>query len=105
MAKGHERGAKEVPKMKKSLHIAILVGVMICLTASFGFAEYTATGKDNFPYFQFGCLVLGGMFIVSLKQRFSRIYLAEAVGSFALYTMLVALFTNPVVDAIRAMVQ
>ncbi|MGV8081659.1 MAG: hypothetical protein AB2L22_16555 [Syntrophales bacterium] len=91
--------------MRKSLHIAILVGIMIFLTASFGFAEYAAAGKDNFPYFQFGCLVLGGMFIVSLKQRFPRIYMTEAVGSFALYTALVALFTNPVVDAIRLMVQ
>jgi hypothetical protein len=49
-------------------------------------------------------LIVGGMIIISLKHKYQRIYLTEAVGSFALYAVLVALFTSPVVDALRTMV-
>jgi hypothetical protein len=31
-------------------------------------------------------------------------YTSETVGVFALYTVLIALFTNPVIDAIKSMV-
>jgi hypothetical protein len=31
-------------------------------------------------------------------------YVAEMVGAFALYTLLMALFTNPVIDAVKTMV-
>jgi hypothetical protein len=44
------------------------------------------------------------MIIISLKHKYQRIYLSEAVGSFALYAVLVALFTSPVVDTLRTMV-
>ncbi len=70
--------------MKKTLAGLILSIFVVLTTASFGFAEYAATGSSNFPYFRLGCLVIGGMIIISLKQKYDKIYLSEAVGSFAL---------------------
>jgi hypothetical protein len=36
-----------------------------------------------------------------LKRKYGRLYLSETIGSFALYTFLVALFTAPVADALK----
>jgi hypothetical protein len=47
---------------------------------------------------------VGGLTIISLKHKYEKMYTNEAVGAFALYTVLVALFTNPVIDAIRGLV-
>jgi hypothetical protein len=41
---------------------------------------------------------------VSLKRKYDKLYLSEAIGSFALYTILVALFTAPVVDALKTLI-
>lgn len=90
--------------MKKTLASMILSVFVVLTTASFGFAEYAAAGASNFPYFQLGALVVGGLIIISLKQKYDKIYLGEAVGSFALYTIMVSLFTAPVVNMIKAMV-
>lgn len=90
--------------MKKIIQTTILAAFVVLTTASFGYAEYAAAGVVNFPYFQLGCLIVGGLIIISLKHKYSKIYLSEAVGSFALYTILVALFTSPVVDALKNLV-
>ncbi|MCX5834984.1 MAG: hypothetical protein NTV99_10845 [Deltaproteobacteria bacterium] len=90
--------------MKKALQTMILTVFVVLITSTFGYAEFSAVGADNFPYFHLGALIVGGMIIISLKQKYNKIYLTEAVGSFALYTVLVALFTAPVVDALRTMV-
>jgi hypothetical protein len=90
--------------MKKRIGTLMVAGVVVLLTASFGFAEYTATGAGSFPYFQLGCLIIGGMTIISLKNKYEKMLTNEAVGAFALYTVLVALFTNPVIDAIKNLV-
>ena len=63
--------------------------------------QYSATGEASFPYFHFGCLIIGGLIIVSLKRKYDKLYLSEAIGSFALYTILVAIFTAPVVDGVE----
>jgi FtsH-binding integral membrane protein len=94
-------GEKEMNKIMQTL---LLTTFVILTTASFSYAEYAATGGGNFPYFHFGCLIVGGLIILSLKSRYPRLYLSEAIGSFALYTVLVALFTSPVVDALKTMV-
>ena len=73
-------------------------------TATFGFAEYAASGVSEFPYFQLGCLIVGGMTIISLKQKYPRFYAGELMGVFAMYTLLVALFTAPVFNAIKTLV-
>ena len=90
--------------MKRTLQTAIMAAFVVLATASFGYAEYVATSAANFPYFHLGCLIIGGLIITSLKHKYSKLYLSEAVGSFALYALLVALFTAPVVDALKTMV-
>lgn len=90
--------------MKKLLSTLMLSGFVILVSASFGFAEFSSTGSENFPYFHMGALIVGGLIIISLKKKYEQLYLGEAIGSFALYTILVALFTSPVVDMIKTMV-
>ena len=90
--------------MKKKIGTMMVAGIVVLLTATFGYAEYAASGISNFPYFQLGCLIVGGMTIISLKHKYEKMYTNEAVGAFALYTVLVALFTNPVINAIKNLV-
>jgi hypothetical protein len=47
---------------------------------------------------------VGGLVIISLKNKYEQMYTGEVAGAFALYTVLIALFTNPVIDAIKNMV-
>jgi len=90
--------------MKKIFQTLLMAAFVVLVTASFGYAEYVASSAANFPYFHLGCLIVGGMIITSLKHKYSKIYLSEAVGSFALYTVLVALFTAPVIEALKSVV-
>ncbi len=90
--------------MKKTIGTMIVAAAAVGLTATFAFAEYAAAGAGAFPYFQFGCLVVGGLIVVSLKRKYQQMYTTEAVGVFALYTILMALFTNPVIEAVKTMV-
>ena len=90
--------------MKKTLGTMAVAAAVVLLTATFSFAEYAAAGMANFPYFQLGSLIVGGLIIISLKNKYEKMYTSETVGVFALYTVLIALFTNPVIDAIKTMV-
>jgi hypothetical protein len=90
--------------MKKTLGTLMVTVAVVLLTATFSFAEYTAVGASNFPYFQLGCLIIGGLILVSLKRKYEKLYTAEVVGAFALYTVLIALFTNPVVEVVKTIV-
>lgn len=90
--------------MKKVMSTLTVAGIVVLLTASFGFAEFTATGAESFPYFQLGCLIVGGLIIISLKHKYDKMYTSEAVSAFALYTLFVAMFTSPVIDVIKTMV-
>ena len=90
--------------MKKTLGTMMVTVAVVLLTATFSFAEYTVAGAGNFPYFQLGCLIVGGLILVSLKRKYERMYTAEVVGAFALYTILMALFTNPVIEAVKTIV-
>ncbi len=87
--------------MKKTLSTLILTAAIVLITATFSFAEYVAAGADNFPYFHLGVIVIGGLCILSLKQRYEKIYMSEAVGSFAMYAVLVSLSTNPVAEVVK----
>ncbi len=89
--------------MKRTIQTAIVAFFVILITSTFAFAAQAA-GGGNFPYFHLGCLIMGGLTIVSLKHRYPRIYLSEAVGSFALYAVLVAMFTAPVIGAVKNLV-
>ena len=90
--------------MKKTLGTIIVAATVVLLTATFSFAEYAVAGVGNFPYFQLGSLIVAGLIIISLKNKYEKMYTAETVGAFALYTVLMALFTNPVIDAVKNMV-
>jgi hypothetical protein len=90
--------------MKKTLGTMMVAAAVVLLTATFSFAEYSAAGAANFPYFQLGCLIIGGLILVSLKKKYDRMYTGEVVGAFALYTILMALFTNPVIEVVKNIV-
>lgn len=90
--------------MKSVLQTAILAGFMILITASFSFAQASAGSSTAFPFFHLGCLIIGGLIILSLRRKFEKLYLSESIGAFALYTFLVALFTAPVADALKNMI-
>lgn len=90
--------------MKKTLGTMMVAAAVVLLTATFCFAEYTAAGAVNFPYFQLGCLIVGGLILVSLKRKYEKMYIGEVVGTFALYTILMALFTNPVIEMVKTIV-
>jgi hypothetical protein len=74
--------------MKKTLSTLLLTVFVVLITATFSFAEFMAAGVDNFPYFHLGALIVGGLTIISLKQKYQKLYLSEAVGSFAMYAAL-----------------
>ena len=90
--------------MKKTLGTIIVAAAVVLLTATFSFAEYAAAGAANFPFFQLGCLVVGGLILVSLKRKYEKMYIGEVVGVFALYTILITLFTNPVIEVVKTIV-
>ena len=90
--------------MKKTLGTMMVAAAAVLLTATFSFAEYAAAGTTNFPYFQLGCLIIGGLIMVSLKRKYDKMYVGEVVTIFALYTILMALFTNPVIETVKTLV-
>ena len=90
--------------MKKTLGTIIVAAAVIMITATFSFAEYAAAGVTNFPFFQLGCLIFGGLIMVSVKRKYEKMYVGEVVGVFALYAVLMALFTNPVINAVKVIV-
>ena len=90
--------------MQRVLKTFLLTVFVVLATASFSYAQFTAVGESAFPFFHLGCLVVGGLIIISLKYRYPRLHLSEAIGSFALYTVLVSLFTPPVVEVLRTFV-
>ena len=90
--------------MKKTLGTMMVAAAVVLLTASFSFAEYAAAGAAQFPFFQLGCLIVGGLIMVSLKRKYEKMYVSEVVGVFALYTLLMTLFTSPVIETVKTIV-
>ena len=90
--------------MKKTLGTMIVAAAVVLLTATFSFAEYAAAGATNFPFFQLGCLIVGGLILVSLKRKYEKMYIGEVVGAFALYVIMMAMFTNPVINVVKTLV-
>lgn len=86
------------------MQTAFLTAFVVLVTASFSYAQFSVTGSGSFPFFHLGCLIVGGLIIVSLKKKYSKLFLSEAIGSFALYAVLVSLFTSPVADALKALI-
>lgn len=90
--------------MKKTIGTLITGITVLAVTAGAAIAGTSTFGEGSFPYFQFGCLLIGGLLITSLKAKYDKIYTSEAVGSFALYTVLISLFTSPVIEMVKNIV-
>ena len=90
--------------MKKTLGTMMAAAAVVLLTATFSFAEYTAAGVTNFPFFQLGCLIVGGLIMVSVKRKYEKMYVSEVIGVFALYALLMTLFTSPVIETVKTFV-
>jgi hypothetical protein len=90
--------------MKRTIQTIIVAMFVVMITGTFSYALAATTGAGNFPFFHLGCLVIGGLTIISLKHRYPKMYLSEAVGSFAMYAVLVALFTAPVIEMVKGLV-
>jgi len=90
--------------MKKTLGTMMVAAAVVLLTATFSFAEYTAAGVTNFPFFQLGCLIVGGLIMVSVKRKYEKMYVSEVIGVFALYALLMTLFTSPVIETVKTFV-
>ena len=78
--------------MKKTLSTIIVAVFVVLTTATFGYAEYVATGASNFPYFHPGCLIVGDLIITSLKNKYQGMCLSEAIGSFLCKSFISVLF-------------
>ena len=87
--------------MKKTLATTLVAAAVVLLTATFSFAEYATAGVAHFPFFQLGCLIIGGLILVSLKRKYEKCILVKWSECFALYTILMALFTSPVIEAVK----
>lgn len=87
--------------MKRTIQTMIVAIFVVLITASFAYAANAFTANGSFPYFNLGCLIMGGLTIVSIKHRYSKMYLSEAIGSFALYAVMVGLFTAPVIETVK----
>jgi uncharacterized membrane protein YhdT len=70
--------------MKKTLKTLALALFVVLGTVTFSFAEYAVIGVSKFPYFQLGCLIIGGITIISLKHKYPRLYAGELMGVFTL---------------------
>lgn len=90
--------------MKKMIQTSIVALFVIMITGTFALAAQAAGTSGDFPYFHLGCLIMGGLTITSLKYRYPKMYMSEAVGSFALYALMVSLFTAPFIEIIKNLV-
>jgi len=41
--------------------------------------------------------------MISLKRKYEKMYVGEVVTVFALYTILMAIFTNPVIETVNTL--
>ena len=74
--------------MKKTIQVTLLTIFVTLVTAFFSYAQYSVTGGGAFPFFHLGCPVIGGLIIVSLKRKYAKLYLSEAIGSLMRYMLL-----------------
>ena len=89
----------------KAVEVWIVAGFVVLTTASFTYMEFVTSAEGYFPFFHLGCLLIGGLAVVSLKRRYNKIYISEAVGAFALFAVLMSLFTAPVAEALRNLIR
>ncbi|HOD35129.1 MAG TPA: hypothetical protein PLR20_07070 [Syntrophales bacterium] len=80
--------------------VALLV-IVVLTTLQFTYFSFRTAGGDLYLMAQVAALVFGGLLLVSLEYRYREIGFAGAVIAFALYTLLVTLYSKPVVVALQ----
>ena len=86
--------------MRDAFETWVVAGFSVVTTASFTYMEFITSAEGNFPFFHLGSLLVAGLVVVSLKNRYKKIYISEAVGAFALFAILMSIFTAPVAEAL-----
>ncbi len=80
--------------------LALLV-IVFLTTLQYSYFGFRVAGGDLYLMAQVAALVFGGLLLVSLEYRYREIGFAGAVIAFALYTLLVTLYSKPVVAALQ----
>ena len=80
--------------------LALLV-IVFLTTLQFSYFGFRVAGGDLYLMAQVAALAIGGLLLVSLEHRYRKIGFAGAVIAFALYTLLVTLYSKPVVGALQ----
>jgi hypothetical protein len=55
----------------------------------------------NFPFIHLIALVVGGIALFMIKRKYQKLRIIELIIIFILYFILVALFTDPVLNLVR----
>ena len=58
----------------------------------------------NFPFVHLIALVIGGIILFIIKRKYQKIRIIELIIIFILYFILVALFTEPVLNMARKLI-
>jgi hypothetical protein len=58
----------------------------------------------NFPFVHLIALVVGGIILFLIKRKYKKIRIIELIIIFILYFILVALFTEPVLNVARKLI-
>ncbi len=58
----------------------------------------------NFPFIHLIALVVGGVILFMVKRKYQKMRIIELIIIFILYFILVALFTEPVLNLTRKLV-
>jgi len=58
----------------------------------------------NFPFIHLIALVVGGVILFMVKRKYQKMRIIELIIIFILYLILVALFTEPVLNLTRKLV-
>jgi hypothetical protein len=58
----------------------------------------------NFPFIHLIALVVGGIILFMVKRKYQKIRIIELTIIFILYFILVALFTDPVLNLARKLI-
>lgn len=58
----------------------------------------------NFPFIHLIALVVGGIILFMIKRKYQKLRIIELIIIFILYFILVALFTDPVLNLARKLI-
>jgi hypothetical protein len=78
-----------------------LLGIVIVTILQFGYFGFRTAGWDAYLVAQLVAVALGGLTLISLEHRYRKIGFTGAVISFALFTLMIALYSKPVVETLQ----